>query len=743
MQNSEIARRQRVVLIGCGTIAEQFHLPVLAGHPNIELVAVCDANIQRACEIADAYNIQNFFDDQSKIPEQSYDAAILATPPLHHRDGVIALLECGKHVLVEKPIALTHADAEYMVMSAKRADRVLAVGLYKRLLPVVKMIKSIIDSQQHGPLLAATANWGGMEAYHSATLGLMTRETAGGGVLMDLGPHLLDILQYWLGDDASVNSYRDDAYGGIEADCEAKLTFHTNQNGKPSDVPVSLGLSRVRNLENGFTLEFKDCTIHVGGTEKVEAQITFRESEDSYMLRDSSADVGMNTYQAIANQIDDWLQGISKHKDPELAAATCLCHMKWIEDCYALKQPLNQPWFPPVHLDTSNASTKPKVLVTGAGGFVGSKTCETLTRCGNWEVRAHVRSPGSAARIARMPLELVQGDLQSVDDIKKLVKNCDAVVHCAVGTNYGSKKSIYEVTVNGTKELSRMAFDAGVKRFVHLSSIAVHDPDSTTPITPQSPRKITKADWYGYTKAKAEDAIAKVQQQGLETVVLRPGCIYGPYGYTFILNPLRALNDNQLVLEDSCNAPSNTVFVENVAHAIKLALNGDSTRVSGRIIPLVDDEEMTWGNFYDFFANRIARQVRHESAALQHNAASSTKRFSSLQITKAITAQETKEFAKLLLRTDPIGTIPRWTFERFPSVETWTRKKLGMEGATIFRKTEPSVGKEVRFTARRNSVSNQAAQEYLDYHDNVSRDEAMKRTLAWASYAGLIKPNPS
>ena len=75
MQNSEIAPRLRVVLIGCGTIAEQFHLPVLAGHPNVDLVAVCDANIQRACEIADVYNIQNFFDDQSKIPEQSYDAA--------------------------------------------------------------------------------------------------------------------------------------------------------------------------------------------------------------------------------------------------------------------------------------------------------------------------------------------------------------------------------------------------------------------------------------------------------------------------------------------------------------------------------------------------------------------------------------------------------------------------------------------------------------------------------------------
>src|SRR5262249_23716402 len=161
---------------------------------------------------------------------------------------------------------------------------------------------------------------------------------------------------------------------------------------------------------------------------------------------------------------------------------------------------------------------------------------------------------------------------------------------------------IQAVTVEGTARLAAAAREAGVRRFVHISSIGVHDSrhegtiDETTPVAPP------RGDWYGRTKAQAEEAVRAEDGRGLSAVVLRPGIVYGPYGFTFVINPLRALAAGRLVLEDSADTPANTVFVDNVVEAIVCGLEADGAAFRGQAFPLSDGDGCTWGEYFDFFA---------------------------------------------------------------------------------------------------------------------------------------------
>ena len=204
-ENSRIeATPLRIALVGCGGIAEQFHLPILRGHEQLELTALVERDLDRCKRMSASYQVPISLEDQSQLNSDQIDAVVLATPPAHHALGAMDLMRRGFHVMVEKPMALTLEDAREMCRVAEEAGVVLSVGVYKRLLPVVQLVKSLVLSKQFGRVLSCEAHWGGMGGYASATLGSMRRETAGGGVLMDLGPHVLDVLIEWFGQQVQV-----------------------------------------------------------------------------------------------------------------------------------------------------------------------------------------------------------------------------------------------------------------------------------------------------------------------------------------------------------------------------------------------------------------------------------------------------------------------------------------------------------------------------------------------------------
>src|SRR5207344_1796016 len=98
------------------------------------------------------------------------------------------------------------------------------------------------------------------------------------------------------------------------------------------------------------------------------------------------------------------------------------------------------------------SSRSKRVLVTGASGFIGCRLSERLHFGSDWNVRALIRTPGRAVRLARMPIEFAIGDLASSSDLERALEGCDAVVHAGIGTSWRESERV-AVNVKGTQNL--------------------------------------------------------------------------------------------------------------------------------------------------------------------------------------------------------------------------------------------------------------------------------------------------
>ena len=135
----------RLAVVGCGAVSKASLLPVLAGHDGVSIHALVDRNEQRARELADAYGIARVFTSADALTRDDVDGLVIATPPAHHAPAVMGAAARGLHAFVEKPMAMDAADARAMVDACARAGVVLSVGLYRRFLPSVQLLREILD----------------------------------------------------------------------------------------------------------------------------------------------------------------------------------------------------------------------------------------------------------------------------------------------------------------------------------------------------------------------------------------------------------------------------------------------------------------------------------------------------------------------------------------------------------------------------------------------------------------------
>ena len=131
------------------------------------------AIIERARELAEAYKISSVHDDVAAIGRDDADGVVLATPPAHHAPATLELVGRGLHVFVEKPMAISTADAEAMVRAADQAGVVLSVGLYRRLLPVSRLLRGMLESEMLGRPLWVDIEEGGEYSWELATLSVL------------------------------------------------------------------------------------------------------------------------------------------------------------------------------------------------------------------------------------------------------------------------------------------------------------------------------------------------------------------------------------------------------------------------------------------------------------------------------------------------------------------------------------------------------------------------------------------
>ena len=768
-------RKVRVAIVGCGAIARQFHLPVLAGHPYVSLTALVEPDVSRARELASAYGVGACYGDAEQLEPGAVDAVVIATPPSHHAPCAIRMAQRGLHVLVEKPMAVRYEDALAMVQTADEAGVVLSVGLFRRLFPCTRLAKAVLDSGMLGRPVGFDIEEGDVYGWQAATLGNLRRDLAGGGALMDYGSHTLDRLLFLFGGAAQVLEYRDTSLGGIEADCRLRLRLLHNN----APVEGTVELSRTRKLRNAFRIRCQRGSIEFGSQERFRLAVKLDGVDLVDPLqavpRDYRLDLSWSKepetdgYEYFKAEIDDWLEAIRTGRSAQLSGRSVLPVVKLIEDCYRNRQLLEEPWVhdclqkptpaPPdvegrhaMALVAPNGSpvglSRPsvrRVLVTGATGFVGCRLAEILRLREGFEVRALVHSSSKAARLAQLPVEMVMGDLGSAKDAARLVDGCDAVVHCAVGTAWRNRRALFDITVGGTRRLAEAARAAGVRRFVHISTFAVHDLkkagvlDETAPIAP------ARGSDYAESKVAAEHVIARAVAGGLSAVIIRPGCVYGPFSQIFTTGPIQCMAQGRFALVGPAwEAPSSTVYIDNIVEAIVRALNAPDERVRGEVFTVSDGDAMTWGAFYGYFADALGLELRTvseqdvEQRREKHRgmlawAGSSVRGF--LEVARSA---ELRAFARKVLNTEPVCSMGRFMLQRLPRLKSTLRRFLKLNAPPLYRQPPVPVANMFEFEISRPLVNIAKARAVLGYVPVVPRARAMELTLQWVRHARLL-----
>jgi UDP-N-acetyl-2-amino-2-deoxyglucuronate dehydrogenase len=252
-------------LLGCGRIAKRHsELLGLGQIKNARLVAVCDSDKPKADAIASRFGVNAYSDYRSMMAKESIDAVVVLTESGLHASHVIDLASFGKHIVVEKPMALTIDDADRMIEATKsHGARLFVVKQNRFNVPVIKL-REALDKGRFGKLILGTVRvrWARDASYYdqAAWRGTWALD---GGVLANQASHHVDLLEWMMGEVESVYAMSTTALAKIQAEdtLVAALRFKSGALGAVEATTAA----RPTDLEGSISILGERGTVEIGG----------------------------------------------------------------------------------------------------------------------------------------------------------------------------------------------------------------------------------------------------------------------------------------------------------------------------------------------------------------------------------------------------------------------------------------------------------------------------------------------
>lgn len=341
-----------IVLIGCGAVAQQFYLPTLrtlSAAGELVVHSLVDPSAAARQPLAQAFPHAKQVDSAAQVDAPAGSLAIVASPPRFHAAQTIEAFGRDWHVLCEKPMASTVAEAEQMITAARSSQRLLAVGLYKRFFPSSRYLKSLFASGQLGALRSFTIAEGGPFKWPAASPSFFNKTQTPGGVLLDIGVHVLDLLAWWLGEPASFR-YADDAMGGLETNSRLEVNYSGGARGV-----IHLSRDWFTSQQYHFVFERGAATWKVNDANGLTVQLAgapaglraqLVEPLDSVTVEAGMRPQATNPQSFIA-QLRNVVSSIQGRESLLIPGEEGIRSLRLIEDCYRHRHLIDQPWLTP------------------------------------------------------------------------------------------------------------------------------------------------------------------------------------------------------------------------------------------------------------------------------------------------------------------------------------------------------------------------------------------------------------
>ena len=233
-------------LIGCGDVARKRVAAALSEAPNSQLVSACRRDEAKLNEFCATFGVARAYTrDEELLADNDIDAVYIATPVCHHRRQTQAAAKAGKHVLVEKPMGMSVEDCDDMIDACARHRVKLGVAYYRRFYPAVRRMAELLEQGAIGAPMAATVVTATAPAIYPEEEGSwrVRLEEGGGGALMDIGSHRINLLLHLLGDAVEVTACCGNVDSRYEAEDCASLVL-TFTSGIQATVQCLFGPAR-------------------------------------------------------------------------------------------------------------------------------------------------------------------------------------------------------------------------------------------------------------------------------------------------------------------------------------------------------------------------------------------------------------------------------------------------------------------------------------------------------------------
>ena len=324
----------KVGIIGCGKIARVRHIPEYVANPHAEVSGFYDINLARAEELAEKYGGKAFASYEELLADPEIEAVSVCAANHAHAEITIAALKAGKHVLCEKPMAVTLEECEAMVAAAKESGKYLMIGQNQRLAKAHAKAKELIEQGAIGKVLTFRAIFGhgGPETWSidpGSNVWFFDKTKAAMGAMADLGIHKTDMIQYVLGSKIvktqAVLTTLDkrDATGGLIGVDDNAICIYQMENGVIGTMTASWTYYAA-----------EDNTTVIYGT-KGELRLY---DDPKYSVQQINADgtridyqidqIQTNDNQTASGIIDLFVERLVEQKEPEISGENVLHAMK-------------------------------------------------------------------------------------------------------------------------------------------------------------------------------------------------------------------------------------------------------------------------------------------------------------------------------------------------------------------------------------------------------------------------------
>lgn len=265
-EHPELSSQQnfKIAVVGAGRISKN-HFEAIDQIDGLDLVGVCDADPERAAKAAAQWDIPVFPSYEKLLKESKADVVTIATPSGLHAEQGVAAAKAGKHVVMEKPMAISLTGADALVQATDKAGVQLFVVKQNRLNPPIQLLKRAVDRNRFGRIYMAscTVHWARPQEYYDQAPWRGTWEFDG-GAFMNQASHYVDLIQWLMGPVESVMAKTATLARRIETE-DSGVAILKFRSGALGCIQVTM-LAYPRNLEGSITILGEKGSVKIGGT---------------------------------------------------------------------------------------------------------------------------------------------------------------------------------------------------------------------------------------------------------------------------------------------------------------------------------------------------------------------------------------------------------------------------------------------------------------------------------------------